>query len=256
MLSKSLTTRMNIRREVWPWETGTVLITGFPAGMLACNCYVLAERPGADAIIVDPGQRAMGPLRRILDENRLTPAAVLLTHGHVDHIWSAQKVADTYGCPAYIHPEDRFMLTDPIKGFGPRLAQLAFGVLFSEPKQLVELDRDGASVELGGITVAVDHTPGHTRGSVIFRVANGQERSDRGFGTAGPSDVVFTGDTLFRSSVGRTDLPGGSGRDLLGSIVTKLLVLDDDTVVLPGHGPRSTIGHERRTNPFLEGLTL
>ncbi|ORA35094.1 MBL fold metallo-hydrolase [Mycobacterium aquaticum] len=221
-----------------------MLITGFPAGLLACNCYVVAPRPGADAIIVDPGQRAMGPLRRILDENRLTPAAVLLTHGHIDHIWSAQKVADTYGCPAYIHPEDRFMLTDPIKGFGPRLAQLALGVLFSEPRQLVELDRDGDKVELGELTVVVDHTPGHTRGSVVFRLAGG------------PADVVFTGDTLFRSSVGRTDLPGGSGRDLLGSIVTKLLVLDDDTVVLPGHGPRSTIGYERRTNPFLEGLTL
>lgn len=216
--------------------------------MLACNCYVLAQRPGADAIVVDPGQRAMGPLRRILDENRLTPAAVLLTHGHIDHIWSAQKVADTYGCPTYIHPEDRFMLTDPIKGFGPallgRLARPAFGLLFSEPKQLVELDRDGDKIELGDVSVAVDHTPGHTRGSVVFRVGDG------------PTDVVFTGDTLFRSSVGRTDLPGGSGRDLLGSIVTKLLVLDDDTVVLPGHGPRSTIGHERRTNPFLEGLTL
>ena len=221
-----------------------MLITGFPAGLLACNCYVVAQRPGADAIIVDPGQRAMGPLRRILDENRLTPAAVLLTHGHIDHIWSAQKVADTYGCPAYIHPEDRFMLTDPIKGFGPRLAQLALGVLFSEPRQLVELDRDGETVELGGLSVAVDHTPGHTRGSVVFRLADGA------------AGAVFTGDTLFRSSVGRTDLPGGSGRDLLGSIVTKLLVLDDDTVVLPGHGPRSTIGHERRTNPFLEGLTL
>ena len=95
-----------------------MLITGFPAGMLACNCYVLAKRTGADAIIVDPGQRAMGPLRQILDDNHLTPAAVLLTHGHVDHIWSAQKVADMYGCPAYIHPEDRFMLTDPIKDFG------------------------------------------------------------------------------------------------------------------------------------------
>ncbi|WP_019969421.1 MBL fold metallo-hydrolase [Mycobacterium sp. 141] len=221
-----------------------MFLTGFPAGMLACNCYVVADRPGADAIVVDPGQRAMGPLRRILDENRLTPAAVLLTHGHIDHIWSAQKVADTYACPAYIHPEDRFMLTDPIRGFGPRLAQLAFGTLFSEPRQLVELDHDGDKVELGGITVAVDHTPGHTRGSVVFRLTNGL------------TDVVFTGDTLFRSSVGRTDLPGGSGRDLLGSIVTKLLVLDDDAVVLPGHGPRSTIGHERRTNPFLEGLTL
>ena len=230
--------------------------TGFPAGMLACNCYVLAERPGADAIVVDPGQRAMDRLRRILDENRLTPAAVLLTHGHLDHIWSAQKVADSYGCPVYIHPEDRFMLTDPIKDFGPalvgRLSRLAFGVLLSEPKQLVELDRDGQTLDFDGVSVTVDHTPGHTRGSVVFRVYGGQERSDRGLSTG----AVFTGDTLFRSSVGRTDLPGGSGRDLLTSIVTKLLVLDDDTVVLPGHGPRTTIGHERRTNPFLEGLTL
>ncbi|MDT7764363.1 MAG: hydroxyacylglutathione hydrolase, partial [Mycobacterium sp.] len=135
-----------------------MLITGFPAGMLACNCYVLAKRTGADAIIVDPGQRVMGPLRQILDENHLTPAAVLLTHGHVDHIWSAQKVADMYGCPAYIHPEDRFMLTDPIKDFGPRLAQIAFGALFREPKQVVELDRDGDKVDVGGVTVTVDHT--------------------------------------------------------------------------------------------------
>ncbi|MEN4448402.1 MULTISPECIES: MBL fold metallo-hydrolase [Mycobacteriaceae] len=220
-----------------------MLLTGFPAGMLQCNCYILAARAGSDAIIVDPGQRAMGRIREILDENRLTPSAVLLTHGHVDHIWSAQKVADTYGCPVYIHPEDRFMLTDPIKGFGPRLAQLAFGVLFSEPKQVVELDRDGDKLYLGGITVTVDHTPGHTRGSVVFRV------------TDGPAELAFTGDTLFKQSVGRTDLPGGSGRDLLNSIVTKLLVLDDDTVVLPGHGPQTTIGAERRTNPFLEGLS-
>jgi hydroxyacylglutathione hydrolase len=222
---------------------GVVLISGFPAGMLACNCYVLAQRAGADAIVVDPGQRAIGPLRRILDENRLTPAAVLLTHGHIDHIWSAQKVADAYGCPTYIHPEDRFMLSDPIKGFGPRIGQIAFGALFREPKQVLELDRDGDKLDLGDTVVTVDHTPGHTRGSVVFRVP-------------GDSEVVFTGDTLFRQSVGRTDLPGGSGRDLLGSIMTKLMVLDDDTVVLPGHGEKSTIGFERRANPFLEGLTL
>jgi hydroxyacylglutathione hydrolase len=219
-----------------------VFITGFAAGMLQCNCYVLATKQGADAIVVDPGQRAMGPLRRILDENRLTPAAVLLTHGHIDHIWSAQKVADTYGCPAYIHPEDRIMLTDPIKGLGPRLAQLAMSAVFREPRQVVELDRDGDKVELGGFTVTVDHTPGHTRGSVVFRVAQG------------PEELAFTGDTLFKQSIGRTDLWGGSGRDLLTSIVSKLLVLDDDTVLLPGHGPKSTIGAERRTNPFLEGL--
>ncbi|MBS1693498.1 MAG: MBL fold metallo-hydrolase [Actinobacteria bacterium] len=221
-----------------------MLITGFPAGMLQCNCYVLAPRAGADAIVVDPGQRAMAPLRRILDEHRLTPAAVLLTHGHIDHIWSAQKVADTYGCPAYIHPEDRFMLTDPIKGFGPRIGQMLLGALFREPRQVIELDADGGTIDIGGVGVTVDHTPGHTRGSVVFRVTDGTQ------------PLVLTGDTLFRGSIGRTDLFGGSGRDLLGSIVTKLLVLDDDTVLLPGHGPKSTVGVERRTNPFLEGLTL
>ncbi|MET4430006.1 MULTISPECIES: MBL fold metallo-hydrolase [unclassified Mycolicibacterium] len=220
-----------------------MFVTGFPAGWLQCNCYVLAPGQGADAIIVDPGQRAMPRLRKILDDNRLTPAAVLLTHGHIDHIWSAQKVADTYGCPAFIHPEDRAMLTDPIKGFGPRLAQFAVGSLFGEPRQVVELDRDGDKVELGGMTVTVDHTPGHTRGSVCFRV------------TDGPVDLTFTGDTLFKESIGRTDLDGGSGRDLITSIVEKLLVLDDATVVLPGHGPKTTIGAERRLNPFLEGLS-
>src|SRR4051812_36056193 len=222
-----------------------VFITGFPAGMLACNCYVLAQRAGADAIVVDPGQRAMGQLRRILDENRLTPAAVLLTHGHIDHIWSAQKVSDTFGCPTYIHPEDRFMLTDPIKDFGPKLGQILLAAIFREPKQVIELDRDADKIDLAGIGVTVDHTPGHTRGSVVFRAG----------GAMAGKDVVFTGDTLFQRSVGRTDLFGGSGRDLLSSIVDKLLVLDDSTVVLPGHGSSTTIGAERRFNPFLEGLS-
>jgi hydroxyacylglutathione hydrolase len=227
-------------------KLGTVLITGFPAGLLQCNCYVLAERPGTDAVIVDPGQRAMGQLRRILDENRLTPAAVLLTHGHIDHMWSAQKVSDMFGCPTYIHPEDRFMLKDPIYGIGPRLAQLAAGALFREPKQVVELDRDGDKIDIGGISVNVDHTPGHTRGSVCFRVLEASNDD---------KDLVFSGDTLFERSIGRTDLFGGSGRDLYRSIVDKLLVLDDATVVLPGHGNSTTIGAERRSNPFLEGLS-
>ncbi|MEO8816446.1 MAG: MBL fold metallo-hydrolase [Mycobacterium sp.] len=223
-----------------------MLITGFPAGLLACNCYVLAQRQGADAVIVDPGQRAMAQLLNILDENRLTPSAVLLTHGHIDHIWSAQKVSDTYGCPTYIHPEDRFMLTDPVKALGTGPGQVLLGalckVMFKEPRQVIELDRDGDKLGLGDTTVTVDHTPGHTRGSVIFRVE----------GDA--SEVVFSGDTLFHNSIGRTDLPGGSGRDLLNSIVGKVLTLDDAAVLLPGHGPKTTIGAERRGNPYLEGL--
>src|SRR5262249_50566952 len=158
---------------------------------------------------------------------------------------------------AYIHPEDRFMLTDPIKGFGPRLGQLLMRAMFREPKQVIELDRDGDKIDLAGISVTVDHAPGHTRGSVVFKVQGGGTPSRAAArGRAGQvitddTDVVFTGDTLFERSVGRTDLFGGSGRDLMCSIVDKLLVLDDKTVVLPGHGNSTTIGAERRTNPFL-----
>src|SRR6201991_392793 len=119
------------------------------------------------------------------------------------------------------------------------------GAFFREPRQVVELDRDGDKIDLGSVSVNVDHTPGHTRGSVVFRVAAATQDGE---------DLVFTGDTLFERSVGRTDLFGGSGRDLLTSIVDKLLVLDDNTVVLPGHGNSTTIGAERRFNPFLEGL--
>ncbi len=169
--------------------------------MLACNCYVLAPRAGADAIVVDPGQRAMG---RAADPGPEPPDAGggAVTHGHIDHVWSAQKVADMYGCPAYIHPEDRFMLTDPNQDFGPagigKLAQLAFGELFSEPRQVIELDSDGDRLGIGGMVVTVDHTPGHTRGSVVFRV------------TAETSDVVFTGDTLFRQSMGPPTCPAAA----------------------------------------------
>lgn len=227
-----------------------MLLTGFPTGMIQANCYVVARAAGGEALVVDPGQSAMPRLRRILTEHELTPTAVLLTHGHIDHIWSARQLCDKFDIPAYIHAEDRSMLRDPIRGFGPRLGQRVVGALFREPKRLVEFDVDEKAsdkLELAGITVTVDHTPGHTRGSVVFRIT-----ADVG---DGPVEHVFTGDTLFCNSVGRTDLPGGSGRDLLDSIVTKLLALDDDTVLLPGHGDATTVGAERRNNPFIEGLS-
>ena len=189
--------------------------------MLQCNCYVLALRPGADAIIVDPGQRAFGPLRRILDENRLTPAAVLLTHGHIDHMWSAQKVADTYGCPVYIHPEDRFMLTDPISGLrsadwrSSRSARL-----FREPRAT---RRTGPRRRQGRAGRHDRHRRPHAGPHQGLGGVPGGRRATGGSGIVddGPNDMVFTGDTLFKQSIGRTDLPGGSGRDLLNSIVDK-----------------------------------
>ncbi len=189
-------------REVGNWAT--CWSRGFRRG--CCSATATSLRRGR---VPTPSSsiRASGPsrpLRRILDENRLTPAAVLLTHGHIDHMWSAQKVADTYGCPVYIHPEDRHMLVDPIKGFGPRLAQVAFGALFREPRQLVELDRDGDKVELGGITVTIDHTPGHTRGSVVFRVTRGRRDATR---APWSTDRVRSSSPVTRCSSSRSAAP-------------------------------------------------
>jgi hydroxyacylglutathione hydrolase len=230
-----------------------MLITGFPAGLFQTNCYVLADGPGADAVIVDPGQDAVAPLRALLAEHSLNPVAVLLTHGHLDHTWTAQQIADEYGIPVYIHPEDRPMLTDPAKGVGAALGQLIGDQVFIEPQKVIEFV-DGEPVTVGGITFDVDLAPGHTRGSVTLRTPVPQ---DDGAGVPDGSTVtvVLAGDVLFQGSIGRTDLPGGNHQQLLDSIAAKLLPLPDETVVLPGHGPATTIGRERATNPFLVGLT-
>lgn len=222
-----------------------MLITGFPAGMFATNCYIVAPHEGGPAVIVDPGQDDIGGVKEILAERDLTPEAVLLTHGHLDHTWTAQPLADEYGIPVYIHPDDRVMLADPLAGIGPGLGQFIQGQVFAEPKELVEIG-DGDKLELAGITLTVDHTPGHTRGSVVFGIEVDSEN--------GPVDVLFSGDTLFQMSIGRTDLPGGNHQQLLDSIAAKLLTRDDSTVVLPGHGNATSIGDERRANPFLEGI--
>ena len=223
-----------------------MLITGFPAGLFQTNCYVLAEAPGSDAVIVDPGQDAVEPLKAVLAEHRLNPVAVLLTHGHLDHTWTAQPIADEYGIPLYIHPEDRPMLTDPAQGIGPALGGLIGDQVFVEPEKVIEF-ADGEPVTVGGITFGVDLAPGHTRGSVVLSTPVATPD--------GGVTVVLAGDVLFQGSIGRTDLPGGSHQQLLDSIAATLLPLPDDTVVLPGHGPSTTIGRERATNPFLQDLT-
>lgn len=226
-----------------------MLVAGFPAGALAANCYLLATGPGADCVVIDPGQDAGDRLAATLAEHRLRPVAVLLTHGHLDHIASARQVCDGSGIPALVHPEDDYMLDDPLSALSPELragvaAMLQPGDDLSalRPEQVVPLAP--GELELAGLTIVVHHTPGHTGGSVCFGVAGDVERPE----------ILLTGDTLFAGSIGRTDLPGGSSPQILASIAAELLTRPDDAVVLPGHGPASTIGTERAGNPFLAGL--
>jgi glyoxylase-like metal-dependent hydrolase (beta-lactamase superfamily II) len=222
-----------------------VLVAGFPAGAFAANCYIVAPEAGAECVIIDPGQDAEPGIDEILARHRLRPAAVLLTHGHLDHIWSVAPVCGAKGIPAYIHPEDRALLSDPAKGFPLGAGQQLFGGLeFTEPDDVRELS-DGMTLSLVGLEVVVNHAPGHTRGSVTFRLPTEQ---------TGQEDVLFSGDLLFAGSIGRTDLPGGDYPTILHSLARVCLPLPDETVVLSGHGPQTTIGAERRTNPFLSGL--
>lgn len=225
-----------------------MLITAFAAGMFQTNCYVIADGDGGEAVIVDPGQDAAPRVREILAEHSLTPVAVFLTHGHLDHTWNAQELADEYSIPVYIHAADREMLANPGVGLGAALAAMIGAMSFREPEKVIEF-ADGEAVELIGLRWAVDHAPGHSPGSVLLSIDAPVP------GGAGETVAVcFAGDVLFNGSIGRTDLPGGDHQQLLDSIAAKLLVRDDDTLVLPGHGPQTTVGAERAANPFLSGL--
>jgi hydroxyacylglutathione hydrolase len=222
-----------------------VLVAGFPAGSFQTNCFVVASAPGEACVVVDPGQDAVEPLDELLREHRLTPVAVLLTHGHFDHTFSVSPVCDGHDVPAWIHPDDRDMLADPMKGLSREAAAFFGGrIELREPREVRPL-ADGAELDLAGITFRVDHTPGHTRGSVIFTTSTEDE-----------VEVILAGDTLFAGSIGRTDLPGGDHAQMLASLRDKLLPRDDAAVVLPGHGPTTTIGRERGSNPFLRGLQV
>ncbi|HEY0454615.1 MBL fold metallo-hydrolase [Actinophytocola sp.] len=217
-----------------------MLVVGFPTGAFQANCYLVASGEGEPCVIVDPGQDAVEPITEALRKHRLSPVAALLTHGHFDHVYSVAPICDGNDIPAWIHPEDREMLTDPLKGISLEGAQFFGGRLeMREPSEVREL-ADGVSLDLAGLSLTVDHTPGHTRGSVVFR-----SELDEG------GRVIFAGDTLFAGSIGRTDLPGGDMRTMVTSLRTKLMTLADDTVVLPGHGPSTTIGRERASNPFI-----
>ncbi|WP_426505924.1 MBL fold metallo-hydrolase [Dactylosporangium sp. McL0621] len=216
-----------------------MLVAGFPAEAFGTNCFVVAPGPGEQCVVIDPGIGVTDRLDEVLAQHRLQPAAVLLTHGHLDHTFSVTPVCGARGITAYIHPDDAEMLADPAKGLSTDLTALFGGRLtWTEPEDVAPLE-DGLVLKIAGLELTVDHAPGHTRGSVMFRGADGD------------AALCFSGDVLFRDSIGRTDLPGGSLDQMMASLRDKVLTLPDETVVLPGHGPETTIGRERARNPYL-----
>ena len=221
-----------------------MLITGFPAAAFGTNCYVVAVAAGEECVVVDPGIEVLDQLDALLEEYRVRPVAVLLTHGHLDHTYSVTPVCGARDIPAYIHPDDDDMLADPLAWLGPETKAIFQGRLsWSEPSDVKPL-ADGEVLRLAGLEITVDHAPGHTAGSVAFRLPHEEV-----------PEVMFSGDLLFAGSIGRTDLPGGDHATMQRSLAAKVLPLRDEVVVLPGHGPQTTIGRERATNPFLQDLT-
>lgn len=196
--------------------------------------------------------QAFDPVKAVVAEHNLVPAAVLVTHGHFDHMWSAAEVADHYDCPLWIHPADRHLLVDPmaaVSGASAEMLRQQFAGIempdFAEPGDVRDAV-DGAIIELDGLSITVDHVPGHTPGTVMYRIDYP--------GPEPVSQIAFTGDFLFYGSIGRTDLTGGSYDEMRQSLKKKILTLPDDVVVLPGHGQQTSVGRERATNPFIAEL--
>lgn len=216
-----------------------LLIDSFAAPMFATNCWVLATEPGSECVVIDPGMPDVSlQLEAMLQQHNLKPVAVIATHGHLDHTFSIQPIADGYAIPTYIHSEDRAYLSSPEKLLGAEFAATVSAMDFSEPVEVREL-RNGEVVELVGLTFKAIHAPGHTRGSLMFEVSD---------------QVLVSGDVLFAGSIGRTDLPTGSAKEMEETLRKKVIPLSDHLQVLPGHGSRTTMAHERKTNPYLKNL--
>ena len=213
-----------------------MLVAGFAAQMYATNCWVLATGEGNECIVIDPGMPDVSlELDDLLTKHRLKPVATLLTHGHLDHTFSVVPICDGYGIPAYIHSEDRNLLLDPAAAVSAEFAEMLAAMTFTEPKLVKEL-KSGEEFELVGLKIKVIHSPGHTRGSLMFLV---------------DGETLLSGDVLFAGSIGRTDLPTGSNEDMQKTLSKKVLTLNDEIRVLPGHGPETKIGCERKSNPYL-----
>jgi glyoxylase-like metal-dependent hydrolase (beta-lactamase superfamily II) len=232
-----------------------VLVTGVVAQAFGTNCYVVAPAAGEECLVVDPGVGVLDELAELLAAHGLRPAAVLATHGHLDHVYSVTPVCGAHGVAAYLHADDRYRLADPLSLLDPSLLAMLeqeFGTTahWDEPQDVVAV-HDGSVLELAGLRVEVVHAPGHTEGSVMFRLPGVPEAA------SAPDELtetVLAGDVLFRDGIGRTDLPGGDPAAMGRSLRDKVLPLPDSALVLPGHGPATTMGRERRANQFLAAL--
>lgn len=237
-----------------------MLLASFPAGPWQTNCYVAATEPGSECVIIDPGYGAADGVAELVAEHRLKPVAVLTTHGHLDHMFSVTPVCASYAAPVWIHPDDRHLLADPMRGMGPEseelLRQLTGGLAtFSEPSEVRELSH-GSTVAIAGLEFDVRHAPGHTAGSVMFSQGLAPDALVNERPLDGIDSLVFSGDVLFAGAIGRTDLPGGDDRAMRVSLAEQVLTLADASVVLPGHGPQTTMARERATNPYLQATYL
>ena len=202
-----------------------------PVGMLACNCSVFGDEQSREAMVVDPGDD-IAEILEILRKHGLTVTAIVITHAHIDHIGGAQKLKQATGAPVYMNLNDTEL---------QKMLDVQASWLGMRPVEPVEIDvaaKDGDRLVVGTTEFHVMHTPGHTQGSISLWIPS--------------ENKLVAGDTLFRDSIGRTDLPGGDGRQILRSIHEKLLPLPEETVVIPGHGQNTTIGREKRFNYFLQ----
>ena len=200
----------------------------FPAGPFECNCTVLACGDTKDAVIIDPGGE-VERIAEIVDQYDLTVRAIIHTHAHLDHIYATRSVKEGHGGAVCLHKGDAFLYD----GFAMQAAMFGWKVQPTTPvERWIE---HGDEIEMGKRKLSVIHTPGHTPGSVCFEVEG----------------LLFAGDTLFRRSIGRTDLPGGDSKLIARSIKERLYTRDPDTLVIPGHGPTTTVGDEAKANPFV-----
>lgn len=208
-----------------------MIIERVPCGVYAANCYIVGDETTKEGIIVDPAGEK-DKILNFIQKLGLNINYIVLTHGHGDHIGALKKLKEELDVPVYIHEEDERMIIDKDINLS---SQMTMEEVELTPDKLL---KDGDEINFGNITAHIIHTPGHTPGSIVIKINN----------------KLITGDTLFKGSIGRTDLPGGSYDKILESIKNKLLNFDDETSVLPGHGPSSTIGIEKMSNPFIRNL--